>query len=31
MNINININFDFFKNRKERIKTYEPYTPPYYE
>ena len=31
MNININIKFNFFKPRKEKIKIYEPSAPPYYE
>ena len=31
MNININIKFNLFKPRKEKIKNYEPSAPPYYE
>ena len=31
VNININIKFNFFKPRKEKIKNYEPSAPPAYQ
>ena len=31
VNININIKFNVFKPKKEKIKNYEPSAPPYYE